>query len=106
MDGVFYSATIRRLEELASFFEPQEACFFSQDEYCRAPIGPTGANKQSPLLMHVEYRVSLPDHDWVVAERNKLIPSVYAGIEIKSDGLCILTLRFSTNFYVKKSFNN
>ncbi len=37
--------------------------------------------------MHVEYRVSLPDHDWVVAERHKLIPSVYAGINIQPNGL-------------------
>ncbi|KAJ8872946.1 hypothetical protein PR048_026562 [Dryococelus australis] len=31
----------------------------------------------------MEYRVSLPDHDWMVAEHHKLIPSVFAGIEIK-----------------------
>lgn len=39
--------------------------------------------------MHVEYKITLPDHDWVVAERHKLIPSVYAGIvigEAKLDG--------------------
>ena len=34
----------------------------------------TAANKQSPLLMHVEYKVKLPD--WVIASRHKLIPSV------------------------------
>lgn len=34
--------------------------------------------------MHVKYRVTLPDHDWVVAPAHKLIPSVYAGIEIKA----------------------
>ncbi|KZR95977.1 Uncharacterized protein APZ42_009943, partial [Daphnia magna] len=39
-----------------------------------------------PSLMHVEYRVSLPDHDWVVAEKHKLIPSVYAGIQIHPNG--------------------
>lgn len=33
--------------------------------------------------MHLEYRVRLPDHDWVVAERHKLIPSVYAVISIQ-----------------------
>ncbi|XP_043469775.1 uncharacterized protein LOC122503338 [Leptopilina heterotoma] len=33
--------------------------------------------------MHLEYRVQLPDHDWVVAGGHKLIPSVYAGIVIK-----------------------
>lgn len=32
--------------------------------------------------MHMEYRVRLPDHDWVVGSRHKLIPSVYAGIRI------------------------
>lgn len=34
--------------------------------------------------MSMEYRVQLPDHDWVVASRHKLIPSVYAGIKIIS----------------------
>ena len=38
-------------------------------------------------MMHVEYRVSLNDHDWVVATEHKLIPSVYAGIQIQSNGL-------------------
>jgi len=47
------------------------------------PIGITAANKQAPLLMHLDYKVTLPDHDWVVAGDHKLIPSVYAGINIK-----------------------
>lgn len=51
------------------------------------PIGLTAVNKQAPLLMHVEYRVSLPDHDWVIASKHKLTPSVYAGIEIKENGM-------------------
>ncbi|XP_015116810.1 uncharacterized protein LOC107040985 [Diachasma alloeum] len=37
--------------------------------------------------MHVLVRVKLPDHDWVIAERHKLIPSVYAGIHIKPGGI-------------------
>ncbi|KAL0879428.1 hypothetical protein ABMA27_003179 [Loxostege sticticalis] len=36
--------------------------------------------------MHLDYRVKLPDHDFVVAEKHKLIPSVYAGIVVKKDG--------------------
>jgi len=39
------------------------------------------------MLMHVEYRVKLPDHDWVVATGHKLIPSVYAGMVIKPDDI-------------------
>lgn len=34
--------------------------------------------------MHLDYRVRLPDHDWVVAEKHKLIPSVYAFITIQA----------------------
>eukprot|EP00731_Ephydatia_muelleri_P018367 Em0011g407a len=49
--------------------------------------GLTAATMQSPLLMHVEYRVTLPDHDWVVAGRHKLIPSVIAGIKIEENSL-------------------
>lgn len=35
--------------------------------------------------MHLEYRVTLPDHNWVIAGGHKLIPSVYAGLVIKND---------------------
>jgi len=87
VDGLFCTATIRHLEELSSMLGPTEVCFISQDDKCRVPIGLTAANKQSPLLMHVEYPISLPDHDWVVAAAHKLIPSVYAGIAITTDGL-------------------
>ncbi|CAH1113118.1 unnamed protein product [Psylliodes chrysocephalus] len=53
----------------------------------RVPIGVTAANKQASLLMHMEYRIKLPDHDWVIAERHKLIPSIYPGIKITSSML-------------------
>ena len=86
IDGFFCTATIRQLEEIASLLGPKEVCFISQDDKCRVPIGLTAASSQSPLLMHVQYRVQLPDHDWVVAERHKLIPSVYAGIQIQPNG--------------------
>lgn len=49
------------------------------------PIGKTAANKQTPLVMHLDYPVKLPDHDWIVAEKHKLIPSVNTLIDIKSE---------------------
>jgi hypothetical protein len=58
----------------------------SCDDKARVPIGITAANAQSPLVMHMEYKVTLPDHDFVIAEKHKLIPSVYAGINIKEQG--------------------
>jgi len=51
----------------------------------RVPIGITAANKQAPFLMHLEYRITLPDHDWVVAAKHKLIPSVVEAVVI-NDG--------------------
>jgi hypothetical protein len=87
VDMWFCSATIRRLEELASLLGPKIVTFLSQDDKAKVPIGLTAANKQAPLLMHVEYRVTLPDHDWVIAGKHKLTPSVYAGIDIKENGM-------------------
>ncbi|XP_032779890.2 uncharacterized protein LOC116918320 [Daphnia magna] len=87
IDGRFCAQNMKRLEELSSILGPQEVFYVSQDDKCRVPIGTTAANKQSPFLMHMEYRVMLPDHDWVVAAAPKLIPSVYGAVEIQKDGL-------------------
>lgn len=61
--------------------------FLSQDDKARVPIGLTAANKQAPLLMHVQYRVSLPDHDWMIATEHKLIPSAFARCIIKGNDM-------------------
>ena len=72
IDGYFCTLTIWHLEKLA----PNEVCFISQDNKARVRIMLTAANKQSPLMMHVEYKVSLSDHDLVVTTGHKLIPLV------------------------------
>lgn len=37
--------------------------------------------------MHVEHKVSLPDHNFGVAERHKFISSVTAGVTVEQNGL-------------------
>lgn len=74
------------IESVTSVLGPDQVFFWSQDDKARVPLGITAANAQAPILMHMEYRVRLPDHDFVVAERHKLIPSVYACIEIRREG--------------------
>lgn len=69
------------------FLGPREVFLLSQDDKARVPIGTTAANKQAPIMMHLEYRVQLPDHDWVVAERHKFIPSDYGAITIPDGGM-------------------
>lgn len=59
----------------------------SVDDKARVPLGIAAATAQTPLLMHMEYRVRLPDHDWVVDDRHKLIPSVYAVVAITMEAI-------------------
>lgn len=87
VDGRFCTASIRSVEELSSFLGLKEVFFMSNDDKARVSIGLTAAKLQAPMIMHVEYKVTLPDHDWVVAGKHKLIPSEYAGVVIKPNGL-------------------
>ncbi|CAF2650860.1 unnamed protein product [Rotaria sp. Silwood2] len=43
--------------------------------------------EQAPLLIYPEYRIELPDYDFVVAEQHKLIPSVYGALIFKNKHL-------------------
>ena len=90
-DTLFAHASITYLEQLASLLGPNEVIFHSQDDKCRVPIGLTAANKQAPLIMHMEYKIRLSDHDFVVAPQHKLIPSVIAAIGIKKNSISELT---------------
>ena len=77
-DQSFCKSTIRDLKVLASILGPNQTAFLSSDNKARVPVGITAAKTQAPFLMHVEYKVRLPDHDFVVANKHKLMPSVYA----------------------------
>ena len=59
----FARATINALKELTGLLGPGDITFHSQDDKAKVPTVLTAASKQVPLLMHVEYKVTLPDHD-------------------------------------------
>ena len=82
--AMFASSTIQHLEEVARFLGPEEVIFHSQDDQTKDPIGLTAANKQAPLVMHTEYKVKLPDHDFVIAKQHKLVPSVIRDMQVKA----------------------
>ena len=46
-------------------------------------MGIPAATKQGQVLMHLDYTVKLPDHQYVVATRHSLKPSVYAFCKIE-----------------------
>lgn len=57
---------------------PKYCVYVSPDDKATCPMGIPAATKQGQVLMHMEYRVRLPDHQYVVAAGHKLKPSVYA----------------------------
>ena len=52
------------------------------DDKAKVPIGIAAAVKQTPLLIHMEYQVTLPDHDFIVGSRHKLILSVVGDMKV------------------------
>ena len=97
----FARASVRSLEELAAILGPAEVTFHSQDDKAKVPIGLTAANKQAPMLMHMEYQVTLPDHDFVVAPKHKLISSVIGDTKLfKSKDLTKDAVTYSGATYI------
>ena len=78
----FARSSINALEEIAILLGPEEVIFHSMDDKAKVPIGITAAKKQSPLIMHMEYQVTLPDLDFAVGPKHKLIPSVIGDMKI------------------------
>lgn len=100
-DQNFCRSIIRDLESLASILGPYKTSFLSADDKARVPIGITAAKAQSPFLMHVEYTVRLPDHDFVISSQHKLIPSVYIAVEIEENRMgCEKAISYSGPTYI------
>ena len=75
IDQYFATNTIDHLKTLAGTFGADAMLFLSQDDKARVPLGLPAARKQAPLLMYLDYKISLPDHDFVIVSGHKLIPS-------------------------------
>ena len=95
----FAKVTINSLEELTGLLGPREVSFHSQGDKAIVPIGITAASKQASLLMHMEYKVILPDHDYAVASQHKLIPSVFSDIQVRESDFSGDTVTYSGPTY-------
>lgn len=61
--------------------------FLCQDDKAKISLGLTAAKKQAPMMMHLDYRILLSDHDFVIANKHKMTPSVYSTFVIKENGM-------------------
>ena len=78
----FTFATKEHLKSIATMFGPDSVVVLSIDDKAKVPTGITAATKQAPIVMHMTYKIRLPDHEFVVATLYKLTPSVYVACEI------------------------
>ena len=75
------------MKDVANIYGEKNVTVVSQDDQAKVELGQAAAKEQGPILMKVDYQVRLPDHDWSVGPRHKLIPSVYAGLVFKDGKL-------------------
>ena len=74
------------MQESFLLFSPRKLFFFlCQDEKARVPLGLPVSKKQTAILMPVEYKESLPDHNFPIGKSHELIPSAYASYLQKED---------------------
>ena len=71
------------LEELAGLLGAVDVTFHSQHSKAKVSIGVTATSKQAPLLMHMEYKVTLLDHDYVIAPQHKLISFIIGDMGVR-----------------------
>ena len=96
----FAHSTISALEELAGVLGPQQVTFHSQDDKAKVALGLPAATKQAPIVIHMQYQVRLPDHDFAVAKMHKLIPSVISDKTIKVKTLSKDAVSYSGPTYI------
>ena len=92
----------RALEEIAAILGQGEVTFHSMDDEAKVSIGITAAKKQNPLLMHMEYQVTLPDHDFAFDSKHKLISLVIGDMKVvQSKALTNDALSYSGPAYIE-----
>lgn len=74
-DSRFCFITIENIKKLIALLGPDQVLVLSIDDKAKVPIGVTAAKLQSPIAMSLEWKVRLPDHDFVIASKHKLVPS-------------------------------
>ena len=86
IDRMYAKSFTDDMKNLDPLFGPDALMYLSIDDKARIPLGLAAANKQSPILMHLDYKIRLSDHDFVIGGRHKLIPSVYAECNVQKNG--------------------
>ena len=74
-DGHLAIISVKFARELASLFGDDHVYFLSQDHKARVPLGLIISKKKEDVLMHLEYKAMLPNHDFSIGKEH--IPSYF-----------------------------
>ena len=85
------------MKKLDLLLGPDVLGYYSIDDKAKVPLALAAAKIQSPILMNMEYKVRVNDHDFVVGGRHKLIPSVIAECKVLPDG----KISYSGNTFIR-----
>ena len=91
------------LQDIATLFGPESMFVVSIDDKAKVPLGITAAICQAhnKLVMYMKHKVRLPDHDFIVASKHKLVPCVYAACEIQTTSArCQPEISYTGPFYI------
>ena len=83
--GHFAIASAWFARDLVNLFSDHHVFLFSQDDKARVPLRLPISKKQTDILMYSKYKVILPNHDFPIRTKHKLVPLVYATC-LKKDG--------------------
>ena len=81
-DADFCFSLANDLNFIASILGSEETIFISPDDKAIVKLGIIAAKLQTAMVMHLSYRVRLPNHDYIVASKHHLIPLVYAFLSV------------------------
>ena len=74
---MFAKSFINDMFKVCKLYGPDAVLFMAYNDEARIPLGLAAVNLQVVMLMHVECRVKLFVHDFVIGPQYKLIPSIY-----------------------------
>lgn len=95
----FARTTINAWEELAGLLGSGYVIFHSEDNNAKVPMGLTIASKQASLLMHMEYKVTLQDQNYVIVPQRKLILTANGDMRIQEKNFSRDAVTFSGPTY-------
>ena len=85
VDRMFAKSFCDDMHSLETLFGSEAILYLSNDDKARVALGITAAKSQGNVLMHVEWKIRLPDHDFLVAPSHTLVPSVYCVCNFRFD---------------------